>query len=107
MEGIQMNDTTLALDTLLKADLDRNRVKVIVTSVSRSGMSRRMKIYAPHQNTDGTLDILDLTWATAQVLGLSMNTDGVKMQGAGMDFTFKLRYDLGITLFNNGYAIHD
>ena len=102
-----MNDTELALDTLRRADLDRNRVKVVVMSVARSGMSRRMKIYAPHQNADGTLDILDLTWATAKVLDLSMNTDGVRVNGAGMDFTFWLRYELGLTLFKDGYAIKD
>lgn len=88
-----------------KADIDRawavldkykgRAVKAIVSSVSRSGMSRRIEFYATGTEVDyngkareGKPSIDRITWAIAYVLGYPMNDQGLRVDGCGMDMCF-------------------
>lgn len=71
-----------------------------ITSVSRSGMSRRIQFYAVY---DGR--IIRLTWAIAKLLGYSFNERGLSVRGCGMNMAFHVIYFLSLCLFNDGYAL--
>lgn len=69
-------------------------VGVVITSVSRSGMSRRMRFYAP--------DFQEITGEIATVEGLPCNENGLKVEGCGMDMIFHVLSNL-----NYAMARHD
>lgn len=68
-----------------------------VTSVAKSGMSRKMKFFAVK---DG--EIIDVTWRVATVLGDSVQHDGtIRVSGCGMDMGFHIVYCLSRTLYGD------
>lgn len=69
-----------------------------VRHVSRSGMSRRIRLYI----TDGD-GIQDITWAVARILGDPMNDQGLSVGGCGMDMCFATVYNLSSALFQDGF----
>lgn len=69
-------------------------VGVVITSVSRSGMSRRMRFYAP--------DFQEITSEIATVEGLPCNENGMRVDGGGMDMIFHVLSNL-----NYAMARHD
>lgn len=80
-----------------------------VTSVAKSGMSRKMKFFAVK---DG--EIINVTWRVATVLGDSVQHDGtIRVSGCGMDMGFHMVYNLSRTLYgdvkckesDSGYAL--
>ncbi len=71
-------------------------LRTIVTHVSRSGMSRSIRVL------DGFNDI---SWLVARVLDESMDdrNGGIRVSGCGMDMGFDIVYRLGYRLWPNGY----
>lgn len=68
-----------------------------VTSVAKSGMSRKMKFFAVHGE-----EIIDVTWKVATVLGDSVQHDGtIRVSGCGMDMGFHMVYNLSRTLYGD------
>jgi hypothetical protein len=76
-----------------------------VTHVSRSGMSRSIEAYLALIDDKGVPGITNISWLLAKAgLGTFDRTNGgVKMGGCGMDMTFALVYNLGRTLFPEGF----
>ena len=71
-----------------------------VSNVSRSGMSRHIKLYVANGK-----DIINITRAAAVVGGdrISNTTDGIVVSGCGMDMGFNCVYNLGRVLFPKGF----
>lgn len=77
----------------------------IVKSVSRSGMSRRIKFYtiSKPERADEKTRLVFLTGYMAHVLGYKMGDDGcINVSGCGMDMVFATVYNLGRTLWPKG-----
>ena len=71
----------------------------IVKSVSASGMSRTIKFYTIKDNRP-----MFLSWSIGQLLGYKLREDGtLRVSGVGMDMIFKVVYDLGAVVHNDGY----
>jgi len=70
-----------------------------VSSVSSSGMSRRIRCYIAIID-DGKPEIMDITYYVSQVCGYSMNDAGMLVKGCGMDMGFAVVYDLSNVLFS-------
>jgi len=78
-------------------------VHTTVTHVSRSGMSRSIKLYVPTLD-DGKPTIEDITYYVGKVLGYKhdQKNGGLKVGGCGMDMCFHLVYSLGRTMWAEG-----
>ena len=77
----------------------------VVTTVSRSGMSRRIRFFIGARGQNG-LYVHEITFHVAQVLGLNRNTNGALVHGVGMDMVFDTVYRLSRALFDgDGYAL--
>jgi len=59
-----------------------SRIGITIESVSRSGMTRRMKVY--------TKDFQNITHLISDLIGWSMNEKGILVSGCGMDMCFHL-----------------
>lgn len=87
----------------LKAMLPKgSKIHTLIRSVSSSGMSRRISVFAI---IDG--ELIDLDWhiERAGIAKRRAHKDGLYIQGAGMDMCFALTYDLAMTLHGDGYSI--
>mgnify|MGYP006969594966 FL=1 len=73
-----------------------------VTKVSKSGMSRHIKVLMPRGD-----QIENLSWYVAKLLGWKYkdNTRSIFVQGCGMDMGFSTIYTLAQALYGDGYAI--
>ena len=80
-----------------------------VTSVAKSGMSRKMKFFAVEGG-----EIINVTWHVAIALGDSVQSDRtIRVIGCGMDMGFHMVYNLSRTLYrdiktnggDSGYAL--
>lgn len=98
----------------------------ILDHVSRSGMSRRIRVVVPL--IDGTyrqsihpqsrkmtdyverqsirIDFIHPNHAIAEVLGRRVKDDAIICHGAGMDMGFELVYALSLKLYGDGYALN-
>ena len=76
-------------------------VHLILESVSRSGMSRSIRVLAPYVRTDdGQIDYLHPNHLVSVALGVRRSTrEGVIMGGCGMDMGFALVYELAHALY--------
>lgn len=74
-------------------------IYTVLCNVSRSGMSREIKLYA---NIDGKMTYLS-GYAEAMGLGRRGKRDGNIVGGCGMDMGFHLVYGLGRTIYPEGY----
>ncbi len=85
------------------------RVTAIVTHVSSSGMSRRIRFFVPSQRQDGTLFISELTHAFAVIMGVPVKEDGngygLSVHGAGMDMRFHVVSNVARALYHDDYAL--
>ena len=73
-----------------------------VIGVSRSGMSRRIKVYQFENNEPRYL-----TYNVAKALGWTFvgdPQDAIRVNGCGMDMGFHLVYELSATLFPSGFT---
>ena len=83
----------------------KSKLIISITKVSQSGMTRRMKVFIVNKKTGG---LLNITWQVSRLSDLSMNDDGLKIGGCGMDMTFWLADRISWDLFGKkrraGYA---
>ena len=90
-----------AIEYLKKSINKGDTLYTIVTHVSKSGMSRNIKV----------LDIkneIPSYWNCdiSKILGYTLKDDGtLKVKGCGMDMGFHVVYQLSKVLFDDGYAI--
>lgn len=77
----------------LKANfiIPSSKIIIQITSVARSGMSRRMKVY--------TEDMNEITYFVARAIDCSRNDMGILITGCGMDMTFWLANALTYALY--------
>lgn len=81
-----------------------SRVYTKLESVSSSGMSRRISLYAVVPAKKGTpAHIANITGIAACVMGYSVSDKGgISVQGCGSDMGFSLVYSLGASLWPKG-----
>lgn len=73
----------------------------VVRSVSRSGMSREIDLYAIKDN-----EPIYLSSSAAVLLGWPISKrDAIKVSGCGMDMCFHTVYSLSYAMFDNGYEL--
>lgn len=98
-----------ARETVARYAPKGTRVTAIVTHVSSSGMTRRIRFFVPAQHSDGSLFISELTYAFGIVLGYPIKEDGngygVSVQGAGMDMRFHVISQVSRAIHGDDYAI--
>lgn len=90
-------------------------VYATVRTVSRSGMSRRIDLYAVRPGTpryrDGHPWLARLSYYAAAAIGWPCNDNGVRVDGCGMDMRFHLVDCLSYAIFGyesnqeGGYAV--
>jgi hypothetical protein len=74
-------------------------VSTLINHVSRSGMSRRVKVFAVR---DG--QIAEITHGVAQIIGSRVDDRGVYVGGCGFDAGYEVVYQLGFALFPDGFT---
>jgi len=94
------SEVARSADVVRKYLPEGSRVRGVVVSVSRSGMSRRIRFYAGSAG-----DTHDLTYEFAKLTGWSLDDRGLLVQGCGMDMVFHTVYTVSRTVYGNGYAI--
>lgn len=97
-----MYNETEAIDKLRTLLPVGSNVYTIVRNVSASGMSRRISVFMVE---DGEIRDLDFLLVKAGIAKRRGNSEGLFIQGAGMDMCFALVYDLARTLHEDGYAL--
>ena len=95
-----------AIVELRKALKPGDDVACVLTHVSRSGMSRSIKVILPG---DGGRHVWDASYLVARAVGWTFdrNHGGVKVDGCGMDMGFHLVYTLSRILYPDGYECHE
>lgn len=85
-------ETTEARE-LLKKYIAENDYTIAInnTSVSKSGMSRTMEVYAK--------DYYRITWLVAVILESKLHHNGIRVEGCGMDMTFWLADQITYLLY--------
>ncbi len=94
--------------TILDAQQHKH-IKGVVTAVSQSGMSRRIKFFTidtwTKYNSDGNKQDLpyvrEVTHLVGRALGWSWNDRGVQVSGCGMDMVFHSVYTLSRVLYRD------
>lgn len=91
-----------AIDQLREWLKPGDTVYTILESVSRSGMSRTIRVVVL-KHEDGKVIDLHPNWSVAKAIGarLSKGNDGIVMGGCGMDMGFALVYSLSRALFRD------
>ena|SRR5687768_17072541 len=84
-----------AVERLRGYDWEKDGLLIVIKSVSRSGMMRRMQVYSRINNDY-------LTYPVARAIGWSMNDDGIAVGGCGMDMAFHLADTITWAVFPNG-----
>lgn len=89
-------------DGLMKMLPKGSKIYTLIRSVSSSGISRRISVFAI---IDG--ELIDLDWhiERAGIAKRRANKSGLYIQGCGMDMCFALTYDIAQTLHGDGYSI--
>lgn len=95
-----------AIEQLREALSPGDEVYTILRHVSRSGMSRSISLIINATNSDGVgVSPWDISYLAARAMGDRVDRDrgGIKISGAGMDMGFALVYNLGRTLWPEGF----
>ena len=81
-------------------------VYTVLDHVSRSGMSRNIRVLIPYTREDGSIDHLHPNYLVAQAIGerQAKRGDGIVMGGCGMDMGFQLVYLLSSYMFPDGFG---
>ncbi len=83
--------TKEARTDLLKYYIKKNtKLLIVIKSVSKSGMSRRMKVLVNNYN---------ITYLVADLCNLSVNDNGLLITGCGMDMAFWLANHITFCLY--------
>lgn len=89
-------------DQLKECIAEGDTLWTTVTQVARSGMSRRVKVYAIKDNEPINLS----SWAADVLEWRHNDSDGtITVTGCGMDVCFHLVNSLAYSLFGDGYAL--
>ena len=70
-----------------------DKIVISIKSVSRSGMSRRMRVY--------TSDLRDISYLAARAIEWGINDRGILVTGCGMDMTFHVADTITWALWGN------
>lgn len=89
-----------SLDTLKKILKPKDKIYTILKSISKSGMSRKIKLLVSNKN-----EIKDITWDVSQILGMRMNNGAIIVSGTGMDMGLLIVSRLSRVLFQESYAL--
>lgn len=93
-------------------------VYTVLESVSRSGMSRQIRLLAHGRDDSGKIALdpngepyfIHPNYGASVILGWPQakqgNGDGIKVSGCGMDMGFHLAYSLSCALHGDGYALN-
>lgn len=88
-------------EALLKMLKPGDTVTGVVTHVSYSGMTRHIKFFVSHENK-----VVNISRYIAAVLDEPLTVDGcVYITGGNMDMVFNTVYNLGRTLFPEGFSV--
>jgi len=81
-------------------------VYTVLDHVSKSGMSRNIRVLIPYTREDGSVDFLHPNYLVAQAIGArqAKRGDGIVMGGCGMDMGFHLVSTLSRVLFPDGFG---
>jgi len=95
-----------AIDRLKEWLKPGGTVYTVLRRVSASGMTRHISVIFP-QVEDGKIRMSDLTWNVGKALGrkFDRDTQGLVVQGCGMDMGFEVVYSLGCKLFPDGFKV--
>lgn len=84
-----------------------DELRTILRHVSASGMLRVVDMVKlqPSERRPGDVDVLAVAWNAAKAMGDRFDRDreGIRVSGCGMDMGFHLVYNLGRTLFPDGF----
>lgn len=84
-------------------------VFTILEHVSKSGMSRDIRVVMPCVRDDKQIDFMHPNHSIALALGWSRSKrphEGIRIGGCGMDMGFHLVYSLSSVLYGDGYALN-
>jgi hypothetical protein len=99
VRGVRQQEREDSRNSLREMLKPGTKVYTILTHVSRSGMSRNIKVIYMKGGQP-----IDISYSVANVLGYPQADDGsVKIGGAGMDMGFALVYELGYALYPKGF----
>lgn len=98
----KQEDEIRALEMLNAFFNKTNTVYTVLYHVSKSGMSRWLKLYTCVDN-----QIVNITWPTAVILEEKLEEDGtIKVKGVGTDVGFETVYNLSYKLYKDGYKLN-
>lgn len=98
------NDAIAHLREIIKVG---DSICCTVMHVSKSGMSRTIMLQVALKDKMGRPYIREISYLVSQAIGVRFDTanGGVVMGGCGMDMCFAAVYNLGRTLFPDGFGI--
>lgn len=94
-----------AIERLHKIIKPGMTIYTILDSVSRSGMSRGIRVLVPYTRDDGAVDFWHPNYNVALAIGWKQITrdgrrqDAIKVEGCGMDMGFALVYELSHQIY--------
>lgn len=102
----QATDRADAIEQLHKLVTPGATLYTVLRSVSRSGMSRNIDVYAMTVE-NGALVKRWLSPLIARATGITFDRkrESLKMGGCGMDMGFAIVYDVGRTLYPKGFPV--
>ena len=102
----QQQERQDAIDKLRQWYRPGDTVYTILEHVSRSGLSRQIRVVIPYTLDDGQIDHLHSNHLVAKALGWrqAKRGDGIVVGGAGMDAGYHLAYTLSRVLFPDGFG---
>ena len=82
-----------------------DKLHTVLRSVSRSGMSRVIDVYKLGCSNQGTIEKSWLSYWVAKAADFTFDqkADAIKVSGCGMDMGFHVVYNLGRTLWPDGF----
>lgn len=97
-----MSDQTAAIEWLRQCLKPGANVYTLVRHVTKSGMSRSISLFIVKGG-----EIVCVDWYASKAMGRKRDDKhgGLKIKGCGMDMSFALVYDLGRTLFPDGFKV--
>lgn len=107
MTKVKQQERQDAIDKLRQWYRPGDTVFTILEHVSRSGMSRQIRVVIPYVTENGQIDHLHPNHLIAKALGWrqAKRGDGIIVSGAGMDMGYHLAYTLSHVLFSDGSAL--
>lgn len=96
-----------ALETLRHMLKPGDAIRCTVMHVSKSGMSRTIMLQVALLDENKQPYIRDISYLVAQVIGVRYDQShgGVLMTGCGTDMRFEAVYNLGRSLFLDGFGV--